>query len=216
MPNGLAALGILSGGSAAGTPSVSALTLFRQINRNEGKLRQQYYNRADVQKDIELFRKKISKFEGVDALVKDRKSLQFLLSAFDLDSEINNAGKINAILKSDITDLNSFANRLNDKRFGELAKFVNAREKGLSNLQTASSQQNLIDKFLQNTFEKNVGGQNPEIAKALYFLRNINSVDSTASLLGTLQFRHVVTTALRLPPEIARQSVDKQIAMVEA
>ncbi len=216
MPNGLAALGILSGGSTGGTPSISGLSLFKQINRNEGKLRQQYFNRADVQKNIETFKNKISKFEDVDALVKDRKSLQFLLAAFDLDSEINNAGKIKTILKSDVTDPNSFANRLNDKRFGELAKFVNASEKGLSNLQTASSQQTLIDKFLQNTFEKDVGGKNPEIAKALYFLRNINSVDSTASLLGTLQFRHVVTTTLRLPQEIARQSIDKQIAMVEA
>ena len=216
MVNGAAALGILSGGAPGSTPSLSALNLFRQINKNEVKLRENYFNRNDVQQSIETFRAKVSKMEDIDELIKDRKSLQFLLSSFDLDSEINNAGKIKAILKSDVNDQNSFANRLNDKRFAELAKFVNLNKRGLTNLRTASSQQNLIDKFLQNTFEKDVSGQNPDIAKAFHFLRNINNVSTTASLLGTLQLREIVTTALRLPQEIARQSIEKQISMVEA
>ena len=216
MVNGAAALGILSGGAPGGTRSLSALNLFRQINKNEAKLRENYFNRKDVQQSIETFKTKVSKMEDIDELIKDRKSLQFLLSSFDLGSEINNAGKIKAILKSDVDDQNSFANRLNDKRFAELAKFVNLSKRGLANLRTASSQQTLIDKFLQNTFEKDVSGQNPDIAKAFHFLRNINDVSTTAGLLGTLQLREVVTTALRIPQEIARQSIEKQISMVEA
>jgi hypothetical protein len=216
MVNGAAALGILSGGAPGGTPSLSSLNLFRQINKNEAKLRENYFNRKDVQQSIETFKTKVSKMEDIDELIKDRKSLQFLLSSFDLDSEINNAGKIKAILKSDVDNQNSFANRLNDKRFAELAKFVNLNKRGLTNLRTASSQQTLIDKFLQNTFEKDVSGQNPDIAKAFHFLRNINNVSTTASLLGTLQLREIVTTALRIPQEIARQSIEKQISMVEA
>ena len=113
MVNGAAALGILSGGSSNGTPSMSSLILFQQINKNEAKLRENYFNRKDVQQSIETFKNKVSKMEDIDELVKDRKSLQFLLASFDLDSEINNAGKIKAILKSDVNDQNSFANRLN-------------------------------------------------------------------------------------------------------
>ncbi|GIR53682.1 MAG: hypothetical protein CM15mP62_11530 [Rhodospirillaceae bacterium] len=41
-------------------------------------------------------------------------------------------------------------------------------------------------------------------------------MSTTASLLGTLQLREIVTTTLRLPQEIARQSIEKQISMVEA
>ena len=40
MVNGAAALGILSGGAPGGTPSLSSLNLFRQINKNEAKLRE--------------------------------------------------------------------------------------------------------------------------------------------------------------------------------
>ena len=96
----------------------------------------------------------MSKMEDIGELIKDRKSLQFLLSSFDLDSEINNAGKIKAILESDIDDQNSFANRLNDKRFAELAKFVNLNERGLTNLTTASSQQTLIDNSSKTLLKK--------------------------------------------------------------
>ena len=53
MVNGAAALGILSGGTPGGTPNLSALNLFRQINKNEVKLRENYFNRKDVQQSIE-------------------------------------------------------------------------------------------------------------------------------------------------------------------
>ena len=66
MVNGAAALGILSGGAPGSTPSLSALNLFRQINKNEVKLRENYFNRNDVQQSIETFRAKVSKMEDID------------------------------------------------------------------------------------------------------------------------------------------------------
>ena len=217
MLNGASALGILGGSSGGAVPNtIPSLALFKQISKNEGKLRETFFNRKDVQKDIETFKNKVSGFKDVDELVKDRKSLQILLTAFDLGSEINNGGKIKAVLKSDPSDLNSFANRLNDPRFAELANFVNFEERKFRSLTTASSQQNLIDKYLQNRFELEVGGANGEIAKAFFFLRNINSITSTAGLLGNMQLRTIATTTLRLPPQIASQSLEKQIQLIES
>ena len=217
MLNGASALGILTGSSGTSAPNaISSLALFKQINKNEAKLRQTFFNRQDVQKDIETFKTKAVGFEDIDDLVKDRKTLQVILTAFDLGSEINNPGKIKAILKSDVNDVNSFANRLNDTRFAELAKFVDFNGRGFRSLTTASSQQSLIDKYLQNRFESDVGGANGEIAKAFFFLRNINSITSTAGLLGNMQLRTIATTALRLPPQIASQSLEKQIQLIES
>ena len=217
MLNGASALGILTGSSGTSAPNaISSLALFKQINKNEAKLRQTFFNRQDVQKDIETFKTKVVDFEDIDDLVKDRKTLQVILTAFDLGSEINNPGKIKAILKSDVNDVNSFANRLNDARFAELAKFVDFNGRGFKSLTTASSQQSLIDKYLQNRFESDVGGANGEIAKAFFFLHNINSITSTAGLLGNMQLRTIATTALRLPPQIASQSLEKQIQLIES
>lgn len=215
MPNAAAALSILGGGGGGGS-SVSALAVFKQIRQNEVKFREQFQNRADVQTEIENFKKNVSKLETVEDLVEDRRVLGVLLSGFGLESEVNNPGKIKAILNSDPEDVNSFANRLNDPRFGALATFVNAPNVGLKTLQTASSQQELIDKFLVNEFEKDVGAQNPAVRDAFFFLRKINTVDSTFGILGDLPLRTIVTGVLRLPPEIARQSVDKQVSLIEA
>lgn len=216
MLNAAGALGILGGGGGGGGSSISALALFKQIRQNEVQYRQQFQNRADVQKEIENFKKQAAKVKDVDELVKDRKVLGVLLSAFGLDSEINNPGKLKAIINSDPTDVNSFANRLNDPRFGELAAFIDAPNKDLLNLVTASKQQEIIDRFLTNEFQKNVGSQNPAVRDAFFFLNKINSVDSTFGILGDLPLRTIVTTTLRLPPQIAQQSVEKQASLIEA
>lgn len=216
MLNAAGALGILGASGGGGGSSISALALFKQIRQNEVQFRQQFQNRADVQKEIDNFKKQAAKVKDVDELVNDRKVLGVLLSAFGLDQEINNPGKLKAIINSDPTDVNSFANRLNDPRFGELAAFIDAPNNDLLNLVTASKQQEVIDKFLTNEFQKNVGSQNPAVRDAFFFLNKINSVDSTFSILGDLPLRTIVTTTLRLPPQIAQQSVEKQAALIEA
>jgi hypothetical protein len=216
MPNAASALGILGGGGGGAGPSVSALALFKQIRKNEVQYREQFRNRADVDKAIESFKKQAAKVESVDELVKDRKVLGVLLSAFGLDAEINNPGKLKAIFNSDPTDVNSFANRLKDPRFGQLAAFLDAPNKDLINLVTASKQQEVIDKFLNNEFQKDVGNQNPAVRDAFFFLGKVNGIENTLSILGDLPLRTIVTSALRLPPEIARQSIDKQAALIEA
>jgi hypothetical protein len=216
MLNAAGALGILEAGGGGGGSSISSLALFKQIRQNEVQYRQQFQNRADVQKEIDNFKKQAGKIKDVDELVNDRKVLGVLLSAFGLDSEINNPGKLKAIINSDPTDVNSFANRLNDPRFGELAAFIDAPNKDLLNLVTASKQQEVIDKFLTNEFQKDVGSQNPAVRDAFFFLNKINSIDSTFSILGDLPLRTIVTTTLRLPPQIAQQSVEKQASLIEA
>ena len=138
-----------------------------------------------------------------------------ILSAFDLEEEINSGGKIKAILKSDPSDVNSFANRLNDPRFGQLARFINLSQEGLKNLNTASTQQALIDKYLINEFEKDVGKENSAVREAFFFLRKINSIGSTVEILQDLPLRSIITSGLQLPPGIARQSVEKQISLIE-
>jgi hypothetical protein len=217
MLNAAQALGILGGGGGGGGgSSISSLALFKQVRQNEVRYREQFQDRADVQKEINNFKKQAAKVNDVDELVKDRRVLGVLLSAFGLESEINNPGKLKAIINSDPTDVNSFANRLNDPRFGALAAFVDAPNKDLLNLVTASKQQEVIDKFLTNEFQKSVGAQAPAVRDAFFFLGKINSLDSTFGILSDLPLRTIVTTALRLPQEIARQSIEKQASLIEA
>lgn len=211
------ALGILGGSVSSGSaPTTSALVAFKNYQRDQVAARTAFAEREDVVRKIDSFKKSVGKLSTVDDLLKDRKTLTFVLSAFGLESEVNNPGKLKAILNSDPDDINSFANRLSDSRFGELAAFVSAPAFGLKNLTVSDKQTQLIDKFLTNGFEQSLAAQNPAARDALFFLRRINSVENTFEILGDLPLRSIVTTALNLPAEIARQSVDKQAALIEA
>ncbi len=221
MLNAELALGILGGGSSliggsTGAPTVSALTAFKSYQKDQVAARKAFAAREDIQRDISQFKKKVGKLDTVDDLLKDRNTLQFVLTAFGLESEINNPGKLKAVLNSDPDDINSFANRLSDSRFGALAKFLDTPEFGLKNLRLSDKQSTLIDDYLTTTFEKSMAAQNPAVRDALFFLRRIGTVENTFEILGDLPLRTIVTEALNLPREIARQSVDKQASLISA
>ncbi len=207
--------GGLLGSAYGGGSSLSAIAAWRSYERDQVAARASFAERADVKSMIESFQKDSKKLESVDDLLEDRETLQFVLTAFGLDSEINNPGKISKVIESDPDDINSFANRLADTRFGELAKFLNTVEFGVKNVQLSTKQSTIIDKWLTTQFERDLGSQNSAARDALFFLRRINSVNSTFEILGDSALRAIVTDALNLPAEIARQSVDKQASLIE-
>lgn len=221
MSNAELALSLLGGGGSllsgsTGAPTMSALAAFKSYQKDQVSARKAFAAREDIQRDINSFKKSAGKLETVEDLLKDRKTLGFLLQAFGLESEIKNPGKLKAILNSDPDDINSFANRLADSRFGELAKFLDTPEFGVKNLKLSTTQSEVIDKYLTTAFEKSLAAQNPAARDALFFLRRIGSVENTYEILGDLPLRTIVTDALNLPAEIARQSVEKQAALIEA
>lgn len=216
MLNGESALAILGGGGGGfGGSGVSALTAFRSYQRDQVGQRKAFASQPDVERRIDNFKRDIKKLDTAEDLLKDRRVLEFTLTAFGLEADVNNVGKLRAVLNSDPDDINSFANRLNDPRYAELNKFIGGEAFGLTNLQTSTGQNKVIDKYLTNRFEQSLGAQNPAVRDALFFLRRINSVDNTFDILGDLPLRSIVTNTLNLPQAIARQSVEKQAALID-
>ncbi|WP_420403851.1 DUF1217 domain-containing protein [Nisaea sp.] len=215
MSNASVALAIL-GGSASSSFPTTAVAAFAKYKKDPVAARTEFYNRADVQKSITNFQASSEKLTKLDDLLKDRATLEFVLTAFGLESEIGNPGKLKAIFNSDNDDPNSYANRLADPRYAELAKFFNVGKEGVSKFKSEEAQTEVIDKYLTNAFEISLGNENPAAREAVYFLRRINEVDSSVEILGDIALRSIVTTALGLPPQIANQSVLRQEALLDA
>ena len=207
--------GGLLGAAYGGGSTMSAIAAWRSYERDQVAARQAFLDRNDVQAAIADFKSGVSKLNSVDELLEDRDTLQFVLTSFGLDADINNIGKIRKVIESDPDDVNSFANRLADTRYGELAKFLDTPEYGVKNLKLSSEQTEVIDKYLTVQFERSLGAQNTAARDALFFLRRINSVDNTYQILGDSALRAIVTDALNLPAQIANQSVEKQASLVE-
>jgi len=215
MSNASVALAIL-GGSASSSYPTSAVAAFAKYKQDPVAARTEFYNRADVQKNITKFQASAEKLTKLDDLLDDRQTLEFVLTAFGLESEIGNPGKLKAIFNSDKDDPNSYANRLADPRYAELAKFFNVANEGVSKFKDPDAQTEIIDKYLTNAFEISLGNENPAAREAVYFLRKINQVDSSVEILGDIALRNIVTTALGLPAQIANQSVLRQEALLDA
>ncbi|MDF1793334.1 MAG: DUF1217 domain-containing protein [Thalassobaculaceae bacterium] len=194
---------------------MSAIGAWRAYEQDQVAARQAFLDRGDVQNALEDFKSGAAKLDSVDDLLEDRDTFQFLLTAFGLDSDVNNVGKIRKVIESDPDDVNSFANRLADGRYGELAKFLDTVEFGVKNVKLSTKQTEIIDKYLTVQFERSLGTQNSAARDALFFLRRINSVNSTYEILGDSALRAIVTDALNLPAQIANQSVEKQASLVE-
>lgn len=216
MLNASIALSLLGGSTSSGTSTMTALAAFTSYNKDQTAARTAFANSAAVTGAIDGFKAAAQKIESVDDLLSDRKTLSFVLSAFGLESDIDNTGKLRAVLESDPDDINSYANRLTDARYGELAAFFDTPEFGMTRLKVSDKQSELINDYLTNAFEKSIGEKNEAARDALFFLRRINEVETAYDILADLSLRSIVTDALNLPDEIANQSVEKQAALIEA
>ncbi len=174
-----------------------------------------FIKRSDVQRDITYFKENIGNVESVDDLFKDTRLLNFVLSAFDLESESANRGKIRKILESDLSDEDSLANRFSDTRFLKMAQALNIAEDGVSTLTSDSMVNSLVDKYQQLEYERHLDEQAPGVRAAIEFSRRIQDATSTVSLLADSVLREVVTVANAIPKEIAYQETEAQVTAVE-
>ena len=95
-----------------------------------------------VQRDLTAFKERIEGVDTADGLLEDRALLRVALGAFGLSEDINNTAFLKKALESDLTDDDSFANRLADKRYLALAQafdFANPDGPGLGDLESSDS-----------------------------------------------------------------------------
>ncbi|EKE78808.1 DUF1217 domain-containing protein [Oceanibaculum indicum] len=194
---------------------VSAALSFQMLQKNTSQQIAQFGQTAQVMREVEYFKKKAGSIESVDDLMKDRRLMNFALSAFSLESEAQYPGRLKKVLESDLDDNSSLANRLSDNRYREIAGAFDFANSGASKLQDAAFLEDLSQKYILNEFEKALGNNNPALREATYFLRNIGNVTSPYDILGDNVLRSVVTFTLNLPAQIAVQSVETQARLIE-
>ena len=194
---------------------VSAALSFQMLQKNPTQQIAQFGQTAQIMREVEYFKKKAGSLESMDDLIKDRRLMNFALSAFSLDDEAQYPARLKKVLESDLDDNASLANRLSDNRYREIAAAFDYAKSGMDKLQDAAFLEELSQKYVLNEFEKALGNNNPALREATYFLRNIGNVTSPYEILGDNVLRSVVTFTLNLPQQIAVQSVESQARLIE-
>jgi hypothetical protein len=201
---------------SSSSSTMPAVAAYKKYIENEPQEIAKYAGQSTTQQTVAYFKDQIKKITSVDQLTKDPKLLQFVTTAFGLDSDAQYPAKIREVLNSDLTDTNSFANRLVDPRYKAMADELDVKASGLNKLQSDTVIADVVNKYVTNSYEKSLDSVNPALRNAAYFLRNIGNVTDTYQILSDAVLRSVVTDTLHLPAEIANQSVEKQKSLIDA
>ena len=197
--------------------SLPAFPTFQRLLRQDNtQALAKFEQRPTVDKEIQYFKDKAPKLQSMDDLFKDQRLLRFIASAYSLDDEVQYPARLRKVLESKLTDPNSLANKMVDPRYKEMANDLLLGDFGVVVLHTDSTINKVVNRYVQNEYEKDLGKTNPALREASYFLRKIGNIKDSLSILGDSVLRSVVTYTLDLPPQIAFQSIEKQQSLIDA
>jgi hypothetical protein len=146
---------------------------------------------------------------------KNYRALEYVLTAYGLQSEIGNTGKLQRVLESDLADENSLANRMDDQRFRDMAAALDFKNGGLSNIKDEGIRGGIRARYEREAYRVDLGAQNPALRQAEYFKNNISGASDIYAVLGDRTFREVVQKVAGIPAEVAYQGVEAQARVFE-
>jgi hypothetical protein len=169
--------------------------------------------------------------KSVDDLFRDQRLFTFLMTALGLSDQTQNVGLVKKALTQPLFNSktgaplsNTLVSQLNNTALTDAAQTLDLGDTGLKTLQSPIIINALIAGYQTNTFEQGIANQDPAVASARYFARNIGQAVSTAStnqnaifsILGNATLRSVVTTALGFPLQLANLPVQDQANEIQS
>lgn len=201
---------------------VSGYAGWQLLNRTLDRQEAAFDRSPDIQREISYFRENIGAVaDDISKLVGDRRLLTVALGAFGLGDDVDKRAFVRKILEEGTISRGSFANRLNNPDYINLAEAFGYGNGGF--IVTESFTDNVVKKYKAQAFEIAVGNVDTDQRLALNFRREIGAVRaSTVSdgaawfkILGDIPLRSVLEKAFNLPSEISQLDIDQQRKIFE-
>ena len=100
---------------------VSTYLAYNSIVRNFRQSMTRVEQQADVTRNAAYYRENIGKVKSVDDLLKNDRLYQYAMKAYGLEDMTYAKAFMKKVLESDLSNPNSYANKLVDKRYREFA-----------------------------------------------------------------------------------------------
>ena len=202
------------------TPIIPApgLAGWRFLQRTLDRQETAHSQTQSALRDEAYFRARIGEVRTAEDLVGDRRLLRIALTAFGLAEDINNRAFLTRVLDSDTTDRRSFAGRLADKRYLEMAQAFGFQDPFGPRIARPGTSEALLQRFREASFEVSVGQQNDNMRLALSLQRDLRRLAAQPgsdearwfTVLGTPSLRRVFEVAFNLPAEFGGLDIDRQ------
>ena len=192
------------------------------LNRTREAQQDAFDNSAQIQRDTDYFREKIGDVRTAKQLVSDRRLLTVALGAFGLSDDINNKFFVQKVLEEGTLNDESFANRLTDKRYFNLAKAFSF-DVSPPNTALSTFADDVVRQFKDREFEVAVGNSNEDLRLALGIERELADVadrglseeSSWLAVMGNPPLRRVFEKALGLPVQFGAIDIDRQVEVFQ-
>ncbi|MDO3434146.1 DUF1217 domain-containing protein [Rhizobium sp. CBN3] len=184
------------------TASLAYTILSKDMTSSLNKVASQ----ATVKKDAQYYADNINKVKDVDDFLGDYKLYSYAMKAYGLEDMTYAKAFMKKVLESDLTDPNSYANKLSDTRYREFAAAFNfnAPEK---DVQTDAQEDELIGLYKQSF----VDADKAAATESTYYSNNIDSVQTVDDLVNNTRLRTYVLKAFKIDPTYASKDFLRQV-----
>ena len=161
---------------------------------------------STVKKDAQYYADNINKVTDVDDFLGDYKLYSYAMKAYGLEDMTYAKAFMKKVLESDLTDPDSYANKLSDTRYREFAAAFNfnAPEK---DVQTDAQEDELIGLYKQSF----VDADKAAATESTYYGNNIDSVQTVDDLLNNTRLRTYVLKTFKIDPTYASKDFLRQV-----
>lgn len=168
-------------------------------------------------REIARFKTAVAKASTAEELVKNPTALRVLLTASGLSDQTEALGLARRVLLSDLTDKRSVANQMAavDSRWKKFATDYNLAGSGFAFLKSAAGQEAVAKGYAKERWLASLEESTPGLPLALSFRETASQAKDALAILGNPVLREVVTVAYNIPREIALQSLQTQIRIVD-
>jgi len=163
-------------------------SIVRSLKQSMARVAQQ----PDVSGNAAYYKANIGKVKTVDDFMKNDRLYQYAMKAYGLEDMIYAKAFMKKVLQSDLTDPNSYANKLADKRYQEFAAAFSFASSDATIAQSANQTDEMIGLYTA-TMTRQVDAIDEDTR---YYNFTIGSVKTADQLLNDDRLRTYVFSAL--------------------
>jgi hypothetical protein len=199
----------------SGMSSSLALQL---LNSTKTQELQQIQNSPETARAIASFKKGVGGITTAKQFVNNYDVYSFVMQAFDLKDQMFGKAMMQQILESDPSNPQSLVNQMADARFTDLYNAMGFTNGGTQNANTASAswQDQIVQRYVQQQYINEEGGQNATVKIALEFQQKAAGVTNWYDILKNKDLGQFMRTVLNIPNGVVTQSLSKQVSLFQA
>jgi len=182
---------------------INTYTSYQLITRDIDKSLTRIQTQPVVGRETKYFLENITKVTSIDDFVNNDRLFKYAMKAFGLEDMSYAKAFMKKALKEGVTDPDSFANKLSDKRYAEFVSAFNFAEYGSEATVYNKAQQLAVSNFKLQAQMKGVDPDSQQVKDATdYYLANIVNVKSIDDLMADDKLFAYAATAFGMDADV--------------